>query len=473
MREFELVIDEALKKGLNPEYKLPFNSQWLWECLGFRCGKAGLEVHETLDNPLPTAFMAANMFYDWPFPQFIVGEGYAILVIRDTVNQEDDVYSVSEDHQTLTSIFNVDELTFGKGTLMEVADFGEYAFMTNGVIMLYWDPALATWIPIVASPTIPMMRTVCNLKSQAVGGNIVSAWHDCDETFYVWSKIGSMDFTPDQNNEAGYRRCPYGGEVYHVRRLGDFVIGYSSKGITLLNPVLVSPVAESIPTFGFKELSDIGLINRGAMNGNLDRHVYVGEDYILREITTEGVKELGYQYYMEQLEGEDIIVTYNPSQKDFYIGNSKKTFLLSPYGLTEIKQHPSAVWRRNKKSYMLPEAVDTDSSYLCTEVFDMGYKGQKTVFSVESDVFLGVGVEAGIDWANDLTNWGEEYYKPMNDQGIAAIIASGGMFRFRLRFATIYDASRIGYIKARYKMTDLRGIRGVYAPSPRGQAKGD
>ncbi|MBU2249635.1 MAG: hypothetical protein KKD77_23005 [Gammaproteobacteria bacterium] len=470
MREFELVIDEALRKGLSPEEKVPFNTQVLANCLGFRCGKAGLEAYETLDNPLP---ITVDMFYDWPFPQFIAGKGYGILVIRDTVNQEDDVYSVSEDHQTITSIFNVDELTFGKGTPMEVADFGEYIFMTNGVIMIYWDPALTAWFPTVAVATIPMMRTVCNFKGQAVGGNIVSAWHDCDETFYIWSKIGSMDFTPDENNEAGYRRCPYGGEVYHVRRIGDHVVGYSSKGITLISPVLVSPVAESIPTFGFKEISDIGLINRGAMNGNLNRHVYVGEDYILREITSEGIRELGYEHFMKLLAGEDIIVNYDPSKKDFYIGNSTKTFLLSPYGLTEVKQHPSAVWRRNNETNMIPDVADVDSSYLCSEAFDIGYRGQKTIFSIESDIFLGEGIEAGVDYTHDLVNWHNEYYKPINDQGVAAIIASGNAFRFRLRFATINEDARIGYIKARYKMTDLRGIRGVYAPSPRGQVKGD
>ena len=480
MREFELLIDEALKKGLSSEEILPFNSQFLMECLGFRCGRAGLEVYKTLDNPLPVTI---DMYYSWPFPQFIVGEKYNFLVVRDTVNQEDDVYLISTDHSIVTAIFNVDELTFGKGTLMEVADFGEYAFMTNGVIMIYG--VAGAWIPIITSPTIPMMRTVCNLKGQAIGGNVrgiwntvtlvYDPWHDCDETSYVWSKIGSMDFTPSTDNEAGYRRCPYGGEVYHVRRIGDQVVGYSSKGI-----VLMSPVGSPAVTFGFDELSDIGLVNRGAIAGDLFRHVYVGEDYILRDVSLQGelvrkhsIRELGYQQYMEDLQGEDIIVTYDPSTKDFYIGNSTKTFLLSPYGLTEIKQHPSAVWRSDGESHMLPETVDSALSYICTEIFDMGYKGQKTIFSMETDAFLVEDAEAGIDWANDLTSWGMEYYKPLNNMGIAAIISSGNLFRFRLRFGTVYDPARIGFIKARYKMTDLRGLRGVYAPGLRGQQKGD
>lgn len=462
MREFELIIDEALRNGLSPESKLPFNSQFLWRCLGFRCGRAGLEAHVALENPLP---VTTDLYYSWPFPQFLTGENYNILVIRDEVNMEDVVYSVSNDHLTVAHIFSVDQLTFGQGTLMEVADFGEYIFMTNGVAMIYWDPALGAWRTTITIATIPMMRTICNFNSQLIGGCVLSAWYDCDETFYVWSKIGYADFTPEQDNEAGYRRCPFGGEVYHVRKLDSAAIGYSSKGLVAMNPV-----NDPVPGYRFTELSDVGVVNRGAVSAGFQRHIYVGEDYILREVTKEGVKELGYQYYMELLgNAEDIIINYDPSNRDFYVGNSEKTYLLSSYGLTEIMQHPSAVWRRNGESHMLPDVEDDSEPYLCTEPFDMGYKGQKTVFSIESDVMLVTDPEAAVDYANDLIAWNEGSYKPINNMGIVSIIASGNMFRFRLRFDTILEALRVGYIKVRYKMTDLRGIRGVYAPPPRGQ----
>lgn len=463
MREFELIIDEAFKGGLSPERTIPSNTQILLECLGFRCGKVGLEPYVEGDNPLPSAL---DMFYNWPFPQFISGEGYNFLIIRDSlINHEDIVYLVADDMTTLTHIFSIDELTFGVGTLMEVADFGEYAFMTNGVIMIYWDVGINDWHEIIADANIPMMRTICNFKGQAIGGNVVSLWHDCDETFYIWSKIGNMDFTPDRQNEAGYRRCPFGGEVYHVRRLGDNVIGYSSKGITLIVPV-ASPAA----TFGFKEISDLGLHNRGAMDGNLDRQVYVGEDLIIREITNKGVKELGYQQYMEQIDSEDIIVNYDKSKGDFYIGNSSKTYLLSPYGLTEIPQHPSTVWRKDPDNvYMLPDTVDDYYPLITTESFDMGYKGQKTTATIETDAFSVTNPHAAVDYALDLENWNSTSFVPSNNMGIATITAAANLFRFKLRFDEVQSGFRIGYVKVRYKMTDLRGIRGVYAPPPRGQ----
>ena len=468
MREYELIIDEPLKTGLSPFKTAPFNTQVLDGCLGWRLGKAGLEKYKLKENPLPTGI---DVTASWPFPQVITGERYNFLIVRDSVvNMEDRVYSFSDNHSTVNFIFAVDELTFGQGTLMEVADFGDYAFMTNGVIMIYWDTTIVDWHEIVASATIPMMRTVCNFKGQLIGGNVVSTWHDCDETFYCWSKIGSADFTPEEDNEAGYRRCPFGGEVYHVRRLNDTVIGYSSKGITV-----ISPVSNPATTFGFTELDDIGLINQGAMAAGKGRHIYVGEDKILRSIGNVGqlsyrlgVTELGYEDYISELNGT-IIVQYDKKYDDFYIGDDNKTFLLTPQGLTEIPQHPSAVWRRNRETYMLPPASDDYYQTIITYPTDLGYAGQKTIMEIETDLFLGYQSEVAVSYYNP-TSYSTTPFVPLNNQNIATIIASGNAFAFHLRCDPTYDGSRVGYIKVRYKMTDLRGIRGVYAPKPRGQA---
>lgn len=461
MREFELNIDEALKKGLAPEAVVPLNSQWLYECLGFRCGRLGLEAFVEGSNPLPSSL---DMYYNWPFPQMLMGDAWNILVIRDSVSDEDILYSVSNDMSTVTHIFTLDTLTFPKGDLMEVADFGEYVFMTNGAMLLYWNVA-GFWNVLTGLSTIPLMNTICNFKGQGVGGGVRSTWYDCDQTFYVWSKIGSMDFTPEQDNEAGYRRCPYGGTVYSTRRLGDGVVGYSSKGVTLLHPV-----ADPSVTFGFKKLVPIGIINKGAMNGDENEQVYVGTDLVVRKITKEGVQELGFKHLMDNLDDEDIIVSFDKSKRDFYIGNSEKTYLLSQYGMTEIQQHPSTVWRIDPDEvHMLPDTVDTFYPLITSEAFDFGYKGQKTIQTIETDAFLMEDPYAAVDYAFDQVVWGSTNFSPINNMGIATIPAAGNLFRAKVRFDSVYNLFRIGYIKARYKMTDLRGIRGVYAPPPRGQ----
>jgi len=463
VRELELTIYDAIRAGLSPLDVTPVNSDFLSKLLGFRCGKGQPELYDGSNNPLPTA---TDLYYNWPFPQFISGKRYNVLVVRDSVFQhEDKVYIVSDDHSTVTEIFAIDALTFGVGTLMEVADFGAYAIMVNGVIIIYWDPDIGDWREITGSDNIPLIRTICNFKGQAVGGNVVNGWKSLDETFYVWSRIGYLNFYPERTNEAGFRRCPYGGEVYHARRLGDSVIGYSSKGICMMTPV-GSPAA----TFRFDELSDVGLINQGAMNGSLDGQIYVGSDHRLYGVSRQGVKELGYKKFIEELDGEDIIITYDKANKDYYIGNSEKTFLLSPYGMSEVPQHPSAVWSINGNTYMLPDAEDNYLAEINSEVINFGYGGQKTIFSMESDIFTAMDPQVAVDYTYDLMHYESTKFVPLNSQGIASIIASGNAFRLKIRFDPTYLGTNISYIKARYKMTDLRGLRGIYAPPPRGQS---
>ena len=355
---------------------------------------------------------------------------------------------------------------------MEVADFGEYAIMVNGVIIIYWDAILLDWHEIRSSATVPMIRTICNFKGQAFGGNVVglwdgisayTSWHDCDETFYIWSKIGELDFTPDRKNTAGYRCDPYGGEVYHVRRLDNAVIGYSSKGVCAFSPAK--------QTFSCTELSDVGLINQGAMDGNLHRQVYVGIDYKVREVTKQGIKNLGYSYYISDLTGT-IIVSYDKLNEDFYISNGTTTYLLSPYGLTQVPQHPSALWLdmvNEDEITMLPSTVDFTDPFLATTIFDMGYRGEKTIFSVESDALVTFSPVAKVGWMNTLAAWGYSNSVPLNDQGIASIIAAANEFIVQIDFTLVAVISPIKYIRVRYKMTDMRGIRGVHAPPPRGQ----
>lgn len=487
VREFEFTVDEALRKGLSPDIALPANSPFLYQAFGFRIGRAGIEPYVVKANPLPVTI---DMHYVWPFPQYITGEKYNFLIVRDPINEADIIYHISDDHQTVTFVFAVDELTFGQGWIMDVADFGEYAFMANGKAMVFWNIG-GNWNSTVGTATVPLLGTVCNLNGQLIGGNVRSVWHDCDSTFYAWSKIGYAIFTPDEENEAGYKRCPYGGDVFHVRRLGGLVVGYSSKGISFLRPV-----SEPTVTLGCIGLLDVGLLNRGAVNGDDKRQVFVGEDYILREVTEQGIQELGFRWLMESLSAEDIIISYDPSGKDFYIGNSTKTFLLSPQGMSEIQQHPSGVWRRNKQTFVLPSELsysgDAGSLAACSmgisefhscfggdlsngeETFiaswpvDFTYAGQKTNQTIELSGEGYSGGKAAVDYKNNGA-WGSGSYSPVNNEGIATVIASGNTFRFKAKFSTLNSDFKLGHIKSRYKMTDMRGIRGVYAPPLRGQ----
>ena len=467
MREFYTIIDDALLSGLKPEARTPRNSPVLHEALGLRIGKKAIEGIEFLYNPLP---LGLTMHYSWPFPQFLKQERYKILVVRDSaINLEDVVYSLDENYNA-TQIFAIDELTYGKGTIMELADFGEYAFMTNGVIMIYWDVGIDDWREVTIHADIPMMRTVCNFKGQMIGGCVLSDWHGCDEKSIVWSRIGEANFTPYRKNEAGFRRDPFGGEVYHVRRLGDNVVVYTSAGITLMNPVS-SPAA----TFGFKEIHNVGLKNRGAMNGDYRRHVFVDLENTAWVLSEEGLKELGYAEYISELNNADNIINFNPYKGDFYISDGVKSLLLSPQGMTNYPHSVNAVWYDDEDGHNLcglPETVDGEiESLIVSHVIDMKYRGQKTIFSIELGASLLINAEVAVDWRmNSSLGFQRTAFVPVNNEGIATLIAAGTEFRVCVKSDHfITGQSTLDYITLRWKMTDLRGLRGVYAAPPRGQ----
>ena len=458
MRELELSISEMLKNGLRPE-KVPTGAQILTECLGFRCGKLWLEGYDQLSNPL-----ILDIPITWPFPVFIADEKYNILVVRDSILAEDRVYEVSKDHDTIMLLHHLDFIAYSQGSRMELADFGEYALMVNGKVTIYRETITDTWVLALAQAKIPLMETICNFKGQAVGGGVTSAWYDCDEHHIIWSKIGELDFIPDEKNTSGFRRDPWGGIVQHVKRLGDLVIVYGSEGLTAM-----IPVREPASTFGFKEMYEIGIVNKGAVGGSILRHLFVNSNYELCEVTDKGVNILGYQEYISRLAGKDIIVSYNQSTKDFYISNGAITFLYSPQGLTEVSQHPSSVWYSENSQHMIPDVDDERDPYLITESIDFGLRGSKTIFVLELGITNYDQALVAIDWIMDRNNSGVTAWVGENYQGVVNLIIAGTTFKVMMKLTGVTSDTIISYIKLRYKMTDLRSIRGVYAPPPRGQ----
>jgi hypothetical protein len=458
MRELELSISEMLKNGLKPE-KVPTGAQVLTECLGFRCGKLWLEGYDQLSNPL-----ILDIPVTWPFPVFIADEKYNILVVRDSTLAEDRVYEVSKDHDTILLLHHLDFIAYGQGSRMELADFGEYALMVNGKVTIYRETITDTWVLALAQAKIPLMGTICNFKGQAIGGGVTSPWYDCDEHHIIWSKIGELDFIPDEKNTSGFRRDPFGGIVQNVKRLGDLVIVYGSEGLTAM-----IPVREPAATFGFKEMYEIGIVNKGAIGGSVLRHLFVNSNYELCEVTDKGVSVLGYKEYILRLTGKDIIVSYNQSTKDFYISNGTITFLYSPTGLTEVSQHPSSVWYSENSQHMIPDTDDGRDPYLITESIDFGFRGNKTIFVLELGITNYDQALVAIDWVIGRNIFGSTIWVGENSQGVVNLIIAGTTFKVKLKLTGVTSDTIISYIKVRYKMTDLRSIRGVYAPPPRGQ----
>lgn len=456
MREFQLVFDE-LGKGLRPSDRQVRNSNYMTELFNLRVSGTGLEPY----IPVTDMFSGVALNYTWPFPQLVTMEKYRILIDRDVIAGTDKVYEVASD-LSLTLIVSADYPTFGQGDRWEVADFGEYVVLTNGVLMIYRDTVANTFVPILALTATPRCNTICNFKGQLIGGAVQSTWHSCGDSHIVWSQIGNVSCTPTENNEAGYRKVPFEGDAYKVKRLGDFVMVYCEHGILLMSPV-VQPAA----TFGFKELSQDGLINPFAVGGNEFEHVYIDtKGYMWRVKSDLNRQKLDYHEYMDELTAENIIIEHDPVRNDYYISDGVKSFLLSDFGLSEIGEAILSI-------YHLPNGLLVDlgdnEARLTTDLQDMGLAGFKTSHVVEVGADGSGNISAGLDYRmNRKDALASTGFVEVNNEGVSTIRIAGVDYRISIKCSDFTDF-HLDYFKLRYNMSDLRSIRGVYAPPPRGQ----
>ena len=87
---------------------------------------------------------------------------------------------------------------------------------------------------------------------------------------------------------------------------------------------------------------------------------------------------------------------------------------------------------------------------------------------MEADASFTFNPKVTVGWLNAMEVWGYGGSVPLNTEGIAVSITSGNNFVIMMKFEYVMSSLSLTYIKVRYKMTDLRGIRGVYAPPLRG-----
>ncbi len=449
MREFDYVFDKGLANGLRSETAVPRNTQTLVELKNARPSKLGLTPLIPLTNPWPT------IAFDWPFPQFfrcrerwLVGERNRLwrgeLGILHLVA---DPFHVGADE-----------------ALWEVADYDNFHVITKGGTFLTTrNPVSTAWTTAAISATIPNCTTLCDFNGQLMAGGL-SPWlghTELSAKYVAWSDIGSASFVQTKRNEAGLRKVSFIGEVVAVRKLGDHVVVYGYEGIGRLTPVV-----QPAPTFGWKEMADVGMFEKGAVGGNELKHLFVSIDGYLYavDVSNMQVVRLGFGEFMQPLMTDYIMVSYVGGKEggDFYISDGNTGYILTPQGLAQTYQRVS--------SATLVAGVaqgsfdnDTDTEFLLTtDVLDFEIRGQKTIMLLEVGCSGINPYYAAVDWRmNPQTPFQRTPWVQLNNEGVATLPIAGTEFRLCLRCATCTDIN-VSYIRARYKVTDLRGLRGEY-----------
>lgn len=451
MREFEVLFQDGLRTGLRRHHRNPRNTQALVECFNLRVAESGLEPF--VRYPVP--FSTVPLF--WPFPQ-LVQTGYRTWLVERNEEQSLFRFYKIEDDGSLTELALVDDSVYGVDyQRWSAADFGRHCLMGNGKAYVVLQGDTQTVFVTGATTTLPLARSVCAFRGQLILGGITSPWYDCNESYVAWSKIGQIDCTLDASSEAGYTIMPGGGIVYKVLPLGKSVLVYSDTEIAQLTPIV-----EPVPSFGVEQLAPIGLCSPHAVDGSLSEHVFVDlSGWVWRLRAGGNLERLGYMEFMIRLDPAKLVVTRDPLTGDYFISDGARTFLLTEQGLSEVGQHvgslallPGGPVATGQDSYDYEARITTDT-------FDFGFRSLKMLTTIEVGADGLAPLRVGVDYRGprdkEFTRLMDE---EVNEMGWATKFVQGTDFRVRVRSANA-EQTFIDYLKIRWKMTDLRSVRGI------------
>ena len=445
MKEFNFPYTDGLHVGLIPNDRIRRNVPGLLECYNMKVGDGGLMPHENITDPF-TGFPT----YAWPYPQLFDTTIGLIGATESRIHEIDSGYNAS----SVISGLSVSDI-------WHMADFYDYQVWVNGATCVIRDTTTGVYSVQTLSHVI---ESVCNYKGQLIAGGFGG-----DQGNWVaWSGIGKVYLTEllnkqDQTNITGQMPVGWFGDVYCVKKLGEYVMVYGSGGVSALKPIS-SPVTG----FGLRVLLDHGIVAKGCIGGDEHKHVFIDNEGALWSATenveyrTVEVKRLGYKNFITNLGAADIVINYDKLEKDFYISDGDRTYLLST-GLSEIYQLPSGLVRIGSGLYgALHEAVDADTSaYFTTNSFDMSLRAIKMISVIEIGC-TGSGMQAGVDYCFDtLGSYTRSTLKDVNAKGVVSPIISGVDFKVHVT-APLFSAFESDSLLVRWKLNDKTAIRGTY-----------
>lgn len=251
-----------------------------------------------------------------------------------------------------------------------------------------------------------------------------------------WSNIGSLDFTIWKDNVAGERPMPWNGWVYGIRKLGGQVMVYGEHGVSMLKP--------SSYNWGLASVTNVGVLSKTAICGNEAVHYFIDAKYRLCRMI-EKLDVLGYDEFISAMANP--VLSYDDELGRVFVcdgsvgyvySESNKGFGRGPANITGFAP-----------GYVAASGAIVDLPFeICTDIYDMGTRKDKTIMEVDFGFYTTYPVWAAIDWRKDKSEaFATTPWTRVNPNGRAALPCWGREFRFRLKLYT-YDADfKLDYFK--------------------------
>ena len=520
--EISSVISESMTFGLRKDSRNPRNSVGLTQLVNAKvisdAGRPDLVKFDPIATPVTDSILTtAGITKTFPFPQLIRGKKVTFLLNNNTI------WTVNEGTGAITQLTTYDAYdrpstkSVTAGGIWHFMDFYDSWMFFNGTDVIFNDNREEMYgrPNKVFTQSVVTVRTGCDFLGRWIMGGFTSSnfyttewenfWRDWlsrqpvglkfpdapGGNFVSWGIIGGGDMTnlfyldnaikgtvsgahdndrplffeTQRRNEAGFAPMPFQGNVEKCMVLGKNVIVYGEDGIVAMQ------MAGN--TLGIKKIADFGVADRGAIGGTDKEHVFVDESGYLYRLRENLVPEkLGYQEFFDDMLSNDIAVTYDPGEDEYYICDSSLAFVLTRQGLSEHKYLTTSVVYFNggaagifiiKGSIQNPPFVPliANDFDLATDTFDMGLRSLKTIERVSIECTDTTGITVAIDWRHKVSDatFTRTNFNPINDEGDVAFPITAIEFRIVLHATnfTLVDIDPL--IRYHWKVSDKRGIR--------------
>lgn len=313
------------------------------------------------------------------------------------------------------------------------------------------------------------------------GGDVFGFWTERILTYGSATAINT-GFSPSnpylfdliRKNQFGRGRMPWRGSVSRVLPMGDdTVIVYGTDGVSMM-----TPFSDPAPAFGVRPIPGLGalcgLAARGAVCGMTnadgsanDAHVFIDQYGELWRIAGNQAQRLGYSEYLSGILDDDIQISYDPLENDFWIANSTGCYVLSRKGLGgPFDVRPTSVARLDGVSLVGP-ALNADQEFYDIEVtsneFDLNERGTKHIAVLQCGLHNILEGRASVDFRYDQ----DKPFKttpstPLNRQSVAfpRISFVDGRVRLTGKYKN-GEQSAVERIEVRWLGEDIRYRRGT------------
>ncbi|MFA5037728.1 MAG: hypothetical protein WC479_11195 [Candidatus Izemoplasmatales bacterium] len=192
----------------------------------------------------------------------------------------------------------------------------------------------------------------------------------------------------------------------------------------------------------------IGLKGKHAVAGDETKQFFIDNTGCMWKVS-DSLKSLGYSEYLDSL-NSSVVMSYDSSENLLYICDGVLGFVFDVEGesLGKGPVNITGIGYKSGTQYVTASStISTDAFEICTDIFDLGVRAGKTIFSVELGTDLTAGLYVSVDWRRDKAgSFTQTPWYAVSAQGRATVIAYGREFRFRVKTAS-YEYFELDYIK--------------------------